>query len=387
MADKFTKTVHKSYGSRIGDSFKGIGTGIVLIILGIWALVWNEGRSVKRIKEINRNEKDVVSVDCSVINPANDNHLVHFYGRAVTSAVLNDEQFGVSLTNELRLVRDTEMYQWHEDTKKETKQNVGGSEDTVITYEYKKGWGSRVIDSSNFEHPQDHENPTAFRYPGQTMVADGVKVGAYRIPQENVARIGNPVEMVFGISTNRVVPAGIPTNAVPTGSGWYIPGPRNGTPTSPEVGDERVSFSHVVQSDVSFMAVQLGDSIAKSTPKYGPAMQMDGNCTADEMISDARSANSFFTWLLRLLGFVLVFGGFKAVLEPLKTIADVLPFLGRIIGFGTKFVAFVVALILSLLTIAISWLAYRPLISVPLLVAVVALIVFLVRKGKAQTKA
>lgn len=386
MANKYTKTIHKSYGKRIGESFKGIGTGIVLIILGIWALVWNEGRSVKRIKELNRGEKDVVSIDCATINPANDNRLVHFYGRAVTSAVLNDEQFALSITNELRFIRHTEMYQWREESKEEKKQNVGGSEDTVITYEYKKSWETQIVDSSRFEQQEGHANPTGFRYPSKTIVADNVKIGAFRIPRDNVARIGNPIAMTFGVSTNRVIPAGIPTNAVATETGWYIPGPGNGTPTMPQIGDERVSFSHVPQNDASFIAVQLGDSFAKSTPKYGPVMQMDGICTTEEMFTDARNANSFFTWIIRLLGFIMIFGGFKAVLEPIKTIADVLPFLGKIIGFGTKFVAFVVALAISLLTIAISWLAYRPLISIPLLVIAGALVFFLVRKAKASAK-
>lgn len=382
MADTYTKTIHKSYGNRIGGSFKGVLTGFVLIGLGIWAIVWNEGRSVKRIKEINRGEKDVISVDSASINPANDNKLVHFYGRAVTDAVLTDGQFAISRTNDLRLIRRTEIYQWTEDKKEETKQNLGGSEDTVVTYIYEKEWDSTLANSSKFEHPEGHENPASIRFPSKTYVADNVKIGAYRIPADNVATIGRPIDLYMGISTNRLIPAGLPTNAVPTDCGWYIPGNLKGTPGMPQIGDERVVFSYVPQTDATFIAVQLGSTFAKSSPKYGPVIQSDGICTTDELFESARSANSFLTWIIRIIAFAMIYGGFKAILDPLKVLADVVPFIGKIIGFGTKLISFVLALIITLVTIAIAWLAYRPLISIPLLLAVGALIFYLVKKAK-----
>ena len=61
--------------------------------------------------------------------------------------------------------------------------------------------------------------------------------------------------------------------------------------------------------------------------------------------------------------------GLLLVTNVLSVAASVIPFLGDIVGAGTGMLAFAVALPLTLLTIALSWLAYRPLIGIPLLLA------------------
>ncbi len=48
--------------------------------------------------------------------------------------------------------------------------------------------------------------------------------------------------------------------------------------------------------------------------------------------------------------------------------ADVLPFLGDLVGMGTAVVALALALPLSLATIAIAWVVYRPLVGIGLIV-------------------
>ena len=45
MAYQEIKTV--GYGSRVGSSFRSIGTGIILFLAGTALLWWNEGRAVK----------------------------------------------------------------------------------------------------------------------------------------------------------------------------------------------------------------------------------------------------------------------------------------------------------------------------------------------------
>ncbi|MEI6494327.1 MAG: TMEM43 family protein, partial [Verrucomicrobiota bacterium] len=53
---------------------------------------------------------------------------------------------------------------------------------------------------------------------------------------------------------------------------------------------------------------------------------------------------------------------------------------GDIVGAGTGILAFAIALPLTLLTIAMAWLAYRPLIGIPLLLAAVGSVVFGIMK-------
>ena len=43
----YTETTRTSYGQRVKNSFGGIVSGILLIIIGTVLLWWNEGRAVK----------------------------------------------------------------------------------------------------------------------------------------------------------------------------------------------------------------------------------------------------------------------------------------------------------------------------------------------------
>ena len=70
----------------------------------------------------------------------------------------------------------------------------------------------------------------------------------------------------------------------------------------------------------------------------------------------------------KVLGFLLMLGGLKTVLAPLRVLGDVLPLLGRIVGWASGVVAFFIALPLTLVTIGLAWVAYRPYVGIPLLV-------------------
>ena len=78
------------------------------------------------------------SVDPARVDLANDGKLVHVSGDLKAGAPLADPDFAVSATA-LRLVRVVEMYQWKEESETETRKNFGGSEETVTTYEYRRG--------------------------------------------------------------------------------------------------------------------------------------------------------------------------------------------------------------------------------------------------------
>jgi hypothetical protein len=72
--------------------------------------------------------------------------------------------------------------------------------------------------------------------------------------------------------------------------------------------------------------------------------------------------------MLRVLGLVLMWIGFSMVFRPLSVVADVVPFIGTLVGWGTGVVSFALAAPLSLVTIAIAWIVYRPLLGIALLV-------------------
>jgi len=61
--------------------------------------------------------------------------------------------------------------------------------------------------------------------------------------------------------------------------------------------------------------------------------------------------------------------GFALILNPLVVVADVIPFIGNILGAGATLVALMATAVLAPVVIAIAWFWYRPLIGILVLAA------------------
>jgi len=92
------------------------------------------------------------------------------------------------------------------------------------------------------------------------------------------------------------------------------------------------------------------------------------------MFAEEEQANVTMTWILRLVGLIVMAAGIFLVLNPLATVFDIIPFLGGLASTAIALFAILVSLALSLITIAIGWVAYRPLIGIPLLVVGLAVL-------------
>ncbi len=376
-------TTRTSYGSRIVSSLKGILVGIVLFIVGIPVLWLNEGRAVKTHKALKEGAQNVVSVEAATVDSANEGKLVHISGKAVTDDVLQDEQFGVSF-NGIRLARNVEMFQWEEQTSTEKKKKLGGSEEEVTTYSYAKTWSSAAIDSSGFQEA-GHDNPAALPFESAETEASHVTVGAFTLTSSQISRIGGmaPLPLIAGLP----LPAIANISTIP--NGFYVSKDGKSSPEAPAIGDVKVTFAAAAAQDISLCAVQTGASFKPYVAKNGRSIDLlaNGVKTADEMFTSAQRSNKILTWIIRLIGFVLLYSGLSAVLAPLSVLADVIPFLGTLIGAGTKAVAFLLALVVALVVIAIAWIFYRPLLGITLLVIGGACLVLAISKGKAAKAA
>ena len=107
-----------------------------------------------------------------------------------------------------------------------------------------------------------------------------------------------------------------------------------------------------------------------------------GTVSQEAMFKDAKSENSIFAWVLRVVGVVCDYVGLSMVFRPLSVIADVIPILGTIVGAGTGIVSFLLGLAWSLVVIAVAWLRFRPLIAGGLIAVAVALVVMSYMKGR-----
>jgi hypothetical protein len=373
--DSYTEVTSESWFSRIGGAFKGILLGLVLFIAAFPLLFWNEGRAVKTYKTLQEGGGAVISVPADKVDPANEGKLIHLNGKAVTEATLSDPVFGVT-ANALKLRREVEMYQWHESSKSETKKKLGGSTETVTEYSYRKDWASHAVSSSGFKKIEGHENPGSLPYESDEQVADTVTVGAFTLPSSLVGKIGS--SQPLSVSGDIPLPEELASQAKRHDGGFYI----GADPASPQVGDVRIRFSIVPPTEVSLAAQQRGNTLGPYQTGAGGTIELlqEGSHTAAAMFQKAQSDNTLVTWLLRAGGFILMWIGLNLIFKVLSVLTDVLPFLGGIVGAGTGIIAFLIAAVLSLITVAVAWIVYRPLFGIILLAAAVGVAVLI--KGR-----
>ena len=382
MADSYTEVTSQNWFSRIGGSFKGILFGIIVIPLTIILLWWNEGRAVTTANSLKEGAAAVVHVAADKVDPANDKKLVHVTGDAKAGGPVVDTEYGLSLPA-LRLVRTEEIYQWVEDKKTETKQKVGGSEETTTTYTYDKKWVDGPVKSSEFKKPEGHANVGDLIPENANITAERVTLGAFTVPEAFVKQMGSPSKRALTDADLATLPVDLKEGTKIQDGAFYI----GQNPKEPKIGDVRVSFEIVKPGTFSVLAAQLGETFEPYQTKAGDAIDFieEGTVSAETMFKNAASANSMITWLVRFFGFLFMAFGFMAIMKPLSVLGSVIPFIGNIIGMGTGLISFALAGTISFLVIAIAWIFVRPLLGIALLALAVGGFIF-TRKLAAATK-
>ena len=189
------------YGTRVGNSFKAIGSGFLMFILGTALLWWNEGRAVKTEKMLDEVGGNYVEMENPNKKDASlDGELICGSAMATTEDSLTDAQFGIGATA-ISIRRNVEYYQWveHSQTKREDK--LGGKEVTTTTYTYTKEWVSNPIQSSNFHDPAyQNKNTVLTTIDESEQWAENVKFGAYTLPESLIHRISSREAMDLAIS-------------------------------------------------------------------------------------------------------------------------------------------------------------------------------------------
>jgi hypothetical protein len=384
MSDTFTTVTRKSWFGRIGDSFAGVLIGLLLIVVMVGLLFWNEGRAVQTEKALAEGAGLVVSVANAPVDPANEGKLVHVTGTIVSQQTLSDADFGIE-TEGVRLQRTVQMYQWVESESSKKQTNLGGSEETVTTYTYKKEWKEGRVDSSEFKQPDGHQNPDLVLSSDTYQIDDGM-LGDYALTPSILDQVGGAKDFPVKNSQEEAVAAASPLDLPVSVVGGVIKAGQN--PSSPALGDLSISYQVVPLGDVSVIAQQNGDSFAPYQTKAGDELELvnDGIVTAPAMFKAAADENNIITWIIRGVGLLLLVTGFALVAGPLSVIASVLPFLGTIVGFGTGLIAWVMGLTVGTITIAVAWFFYRPILSIIILVVGAAIVFGLIQLGKARAK-
>lgn len=409
----YTETKTTSYGSRLGSSFRGIGTGLLLFAGATALLWWNEGRAVhtaQDIKEVGKNAQHVD--DISTADASLEGQLIHANGSALTQDVLTDASFGVSV-NALSLVRDVEYYQWNEHQRTETKEKIGGSKEEVTTYTYAMDWSSSPVNSASFKDPEyQGKNWVIATFDDLTSYAANVSFGAYALNDSQIHRLANRLpkqpltldlnpeqlaemnqdvkqqvvkhsQSLTATMTEQLLNDTILKYVSVQGNQIYL----GKDPSQPQVGDVRITFRRtILPSDISLIAVVKGNSFTsyKTKNDSNDEYLSVGTYTLAEMMQSAEEGNTTMTWVLRVIGFLLAFAALRMVFDLLVTLLKVLPFLASIMNWGVKLVCGLVAAVWSLVIIALAWIWYRPVVGISLLVVAGGLIYYFATKGKTQ---
>jgi hypothetical protein len=363
---------HISWWSKLKQSFVGFLLSFVIVIGGLALLAWNEHRTLKTYKGLKAAGDTVVVADASSVNPSLDGKLIYLSAEVNTEETARDPDFDVEAPA-LVLRRSVEMYQWKE--KKETKdeQKLGGGTERVTTYSYERVWDDDLIDSGSFREG-GHRNPDSMPYQDAKFAVSDAHLGAYQAGDDvldalNGSALQLPEEGYFPNGFQRV-------DATTLYAG-------DGSLSSPQIGDLRVRFEAVPVQFASVIAQAQGDGLVSWASPAGTDIFLAeaGKHDAAALVDHAQSSNSLIGWLLRGLGFVLLWVAFSMMLGPLATLTSVLPPLGRAVGAFTGMVAFVIAAVLASVTIVLSWIFVRPLWAVSIVLAIVAVIAMWSRKG------
>ena len=429
------------YGTRVGNSFKAIGTGFILFCIGTALLWWNEGRTVKTEKMLEEVGGSYVEMENPNKKDASlDGELICGSALATTEDSLSDKQFGVG-AKAIALHRRVEYYQWVEDSKESSEDKLGGKEVTTTTYTYSKKWVSQPIESSEFKDPAyQNKNMVLTTVEESEQYAENVKFGAYQLNESLIHQISSregldlninedllkeldknaqtAYERFYGVKKSakqtveqlaettvlsdsakavadslKAVNDSIIKNAVNKKDLEYVHLAGNvlyfgRVPGSPEIGDVRVTFEKVVPAKVTVIAVVDGDSFKAFKAKNGKRFQrlVMGKKSGDEIIDIEKETNNMLLWVFRIFGVMLVIGGLKGIFGFLETILKVVPFIANIFGWGVGVVCTILGLVWSLIIIAIAWLFYRPILGITLLVIAGFLTWVFAFKGKDKLK-
>eukprot|EP00111_Clytia_hemisphaerica_P021291 TCONS_00062672-protein len=383
--DSFTHVSYRrnpGYFERVGSSMCGTIFGFILLVVAFPVLFYNEGRAVQTAKSLDEGLKQVNTLSPSnQIFGSNEGKLVHLTDRLKSSKALVDNDFGINIYY-IALKRRVEMYQWVEHENKR-EYNEGDRTRVETSYSYTKEWKEEMMKSSGFSQSTLYRNPGSKPLESQTIRSSLVHVAEFQLSQNLINKVSSfhPYKL-----TN------VPHPFKTVGEFVY----KSQDPYNPEVGDLRISFEVAGQSHpsdqsqqdiVSIVAKQRGSSLTSYQTKAGDSLEMlyDGEKSAQEIFEAEHSFNTKLTWGIRFVGWLLMFISFQIITDVLRQIVSFIPIIREIVTLATTIIAFSMASSLTLVTVAIAWFYYRPLLSVTL-ICMAAIPLFLSRQKAASEK-
>lgn len=207
------------------------------------------------------------------------------------------------------------------------------------------------------------------------------KVGVYKFdPSE--ASLPNFLPLVLN-----AVNLQLSGNAILGNSNYiFIKGSEGGTFEEPQIGDLRISYRVLYSGfNATIFGKLNGDRIIPyNDMQKGAFLYALRGGTREQAIIALHNEYLADLWQTRLLGFLLMWAGFTAILRPLSVILSIIPFLGALSRSIINTITFLLALVFSVVTIIISILGHNIPALIFVFIVLVVIVSFIILRHKAK---
>lgn len=317
------------HGAIVGACF-----GLVIFLVSVGLLWWNEGRV-----NLANLARSAAIADPDHTDRALDHRLVSVTSLATTDRPATDPTF-LAPRDAIALSRRAEMFAWIE--------RSTGSERTYV-----QEWAVHPPDSRRFREPRGHDNPR-MKHRSEHFIAPSGQIGAYHfVPAAAVLPNGVPL-----LPTREILRPGAPDGARIEGKFIYL---GHGALARPSVGDLRLSYVAYRQGA---LATLFGEQDAASI-----RVHHEGATQFHRLVAGARESaiaalaleHRAVCWMLRIVGFALVWLALNLALAPISAMFDLIPSLGGATRSIVAAATLPPALAISLATVLMSATAHSPL--------------------------
>ncbi len=363
------------------SSFVTAIIGLILFFGSFVVLYINEGR--ENLGKVASTAQEITQSEHNL----DKGTLIGIKGNITASTYANDTFLAEG--EYVYIVRVVEMYAYVEEEHTESKDNLGGSTTTTTTYSYNKEWTTHPDKSSTFkgdasELPQNipaSYNQKITDMPLQAQEQGvGLKMGRYSLASATTFSGAKQLDLTEDIINADML------EYYALASNYLFLGDEGIVPSAPRLGDYRISYSVITHADTGVLLGAIdGEGIsAFTTPKGHRLYRFFAEAgTLSEAVQALTQEHKVLTWILRIIGFLMMFFGLIAMSGPITNFLSVVPIFSKISGFIFGVIAFLVSLVLTTIIVVVSLVLHNFFLALAVAIALLAVtVIIIVRKRK-----
>lgn len=319
------------FGSQIGDSLKGILTGLVLFPVSLFLIF-----KVETCTQASDAFKKARPVSQMV-----EGQPVYITGKVSASPIGG---MFVKPGNYIRISHSSQVYAWDEEVREE-----GSGSNKKKIRECKLEWTSNPKRPSSFQLPACKNKPYYDnKVESKVYNANGGKLASVEGKTYNIDI--DSTDFTSDVKSREPEESELILNGL-TKSGNYLYS--NSKCINAEIeGCERVTVSvtPIPTENMTFIGKLTGDTLGKFTYK-GEQFMNASIGDFQETLSDIKSDDSSKLWIGRIVCFVLMWASFALMAGPITALLDFIPFVGELGSGVIRFAMGIVAFLITTLTI------------------------------------